>query len=200
MVATEKNLGYKSINNNGDIMGAYKMRRLSAVCVAVFVGALIAGTAAEAFEGNAQPGVRVYLAIPFGSDDSTKTTPAIGLRFGLSSDPLPYGSDSRDYGNVQAFNSVQLKFPGSNFDFRWSLDGKSSTIFNGLEVEETMNALYAAEGEGLFQGVFLPLAVIGSGIAIFVVAKGINSFLANIRECATARRAPQADVHYPNKV
>ena len=175
MVAIEKNLGYKSINGNGGIMGAYKMRKLSAICVAAFVAALVAGPAAEAFEGDAQPGVRVYLAFPFGPDDSTKTTPAIGLRFGLSSDPLPYGSDSRAYGNVQAFNSVQLiNVLGSNFDFRWRLDGRSSVEFNGLDVEKMMNSLYAANGESMLEGYVLPVAVVGAGVVIFAVVKEYN--------------------------
>ena len=174
MVAIEKNLGYKRFNDNGGITGAYQMRRLSAVCVAVFVAALVAGTAAEAFDGDAEPGVRVYLAFPFGPDKNKQTTPSIGFRIGLGSDALPYGENPRDYGNVQAFNSVQLKIPGSNFDFRWRLDGRSSVEFNGLDVEKTMNALYAANGESVLEGYLIPLAVVGGGIVIFVGAKEVN--------------------------
>ncbi len=150
------------------------MRRLSAVCVAVFVAALVAGTAAEAFEGDAQPGVRVYIAFPFGPDKKEQTTPSIGFRIGLGYDSLPYGEDPRDYGNAQAYNSSQLALPRGEFDFRWRLDGKSSTNFNGLDIENTMNALYAANGEDVIEGVIIPLAVVGGGIAIFVGAKGVN--------------------------
>ena len=171
MVATEKSLGYKSINNDGGITGAFQMRKLSAICVAAFVAALVAGTAAEAFEGDAQPGVRVYLAFPFDPDTTEQAAPSIGFRVGLGSDSLPYGAGSRAYGNAQTYNSSQLALPRGEFDFRWRLDGKSGTIFNGLDVEETMNALYAANGEDVMEGIVTPLAVIGGGIAIFAAAK-----------------------------
>ena len=174
MIAIEKNLGYKRFNDNGGITGAYQMRRLSAVCVAAFVAALVAGTAAEAFEGEAQPGVRFYLAFPFGPDKNKQATPSIGFRIGLGSDSLPYGEDPRDYGNAQAYNSSQLALPRGEFDFRWRLDGTSSTKFNGLDVEQTLGALYAANGEDAFEGVIIPLAVVGGGIAIFVGVKAAH--------------------------
>ncbi|MCH7929816.1 MAG: hypothetical protein IIA01_04860 [Proteobacteria bacterium] len=147
---------------------------MSAICVAAFVAALVAGTAAEAFEGDAQPGVRVYLAFPFGPDTNEQAAPSIGLRIGLGSDSLPYGADSREYGNAQAYNSSQLALPRGEFDFRWRLDGKSGTKFNGLDVEKTMNALYAANGESVLEGYLIPLAVVGGGIVIFVGAKEVN--------------------------
>ena len=150
------------------------MRGLSAICVAAFVAALVAGTAAEAFEGDAQPGVRVYLAFPFDPDTTEQAAPSIGFRVGLGSDSLPYGAGSRAYGNAQTYNSSQLALPRGEFDFRWRLDGKSGTIFNGLDVEQTLGALYAVKGEGGVEGVIIPLAVVGGGIAIFVGAKAAN--------------------------
>ncbi len=150
------------------------MRWLSAVGAAALVAALGAGTAAQAFEGDAQPGVRIYFTIPFGPDKKAQSTPAVGLRIGLGTDSLPYGEDPRDYGNVQAFNSVQLTLPRSELDFRWRLDGKSSTKFNGLDVERMVNALYARSGEDIVPGYVIPLAVIGAGVAVFAGAKEFN--------------------------
>lgn len=116
---------------------------------------------AFAFDSSLETHAQVYFAIPFGGTSKAAATP----RFGFSVD---YGNRLSD--SAGAYRTRRVK----NLDFQLNIAGEASVYSNGVNLTERLNALYAADGGGFVDAYLAPLAVISTGIIIFVIAKEFN--------------------------
>ena len=139
------------------------MKNFTVILAMLFtVSVTVSATApAFAFDSSLETHAQVYFAIPFGGTSKADAMP----RFGFSVD---YGNRLSE--GAGAYRTRQIK----NLDFQLNIAGDASVYSNGVNLTERLNALYAADGGGFVDSYLIPLAVIGTGIVIFVIAKEIN--------------------------
>ena len=140
-------------------MGAFPMKKFSVILAVLFT--LATTGQAFAFSGSAETNAQVYFAIPVGAQSKAEATP----RFGFSVD---YGQRLDD--NPGLYGPQRI----NRLDFRLNIAGDASVYSNGVNLTERLNALYAADGGGFVDAYLAPLAVISTGIVIFVIAKEFN--------------------------
>ncbi len=148
------------------------MKKLSVLLVVLF--AMTAGEA-FAFDWSSESSVQIYFAIPFGGPTRAEAMPRLGFNVGYGRDFVGYtghDDDSATFGRRSALGAEPITLPRGSFDFRLGIDGATDLYVNGRNVGERLNALNLEEN--IWEGWVIPLAVVGAGIGIFAIAKGVN--------------------------
>ncbi len=145
--------------------------------LSMFLAVLFAMTAGEAFafDRSSESSAQIYFAIPFGGPTKAEAMPRLGFNVGYGRDFVGYtGHDdtAAAFGRRSAFGAEPITIPRGSFDFRLGIDGTTELYVNGRNIGERLNALNL-EGD-VWEGWVIPLAVVGAGIGIFAIAKGVN--------------------------
>ena len=148
------------------------MMKLSVLLVVLF--AMTAGEA-FAFDRSNESSAQIYFAIPFGGPTKAEAMPRLGFIVGHGRDFVGYtghDDDGAAFGRRSAFGAEPITLPRGSFDFRLAIDGTTGFYMNGRNIGQRLNALNLEES--VWEGWVIPLAVVGVGIGIFAVAKGVN--------------------------
>lgn len=131
--------------------------------ISVLLAAPLAAAAGDAlaFDDSDKASVQVYFAIPLGAPSKQEATPWLGFR--VDRDGM-FTNDDRFVDDGATLTSLPAVL-----DLRFDLGGQTSLQLNGVDLEQRIQALYAAEGEGGLPAYVIPLAFAGA-IAITVIA------------------------------
>ncbi len=139
------------------------MKKLFVVALAL---ALLSGNA-FAFDPFGNSRAEVYFTIPFGGSSKTDATPRFGFRV------------DRTDGRMFVENGTPL--PPNFIDLSYNLDGVTTFNLNGINLQQSGQALYATDedddenGTGTLTSEYLiPIGVVAVGVGLFVAGNKNN--------------------------
>ena len=136
---------------------------MSAV-VALTALALVSGNA-FAFDPFGTSRAEIYFTIPFGGTTKADAMPRFGFRV------------DRTDGRMFAENGAAL--PPNFIDFTYNLDGVTTFNLNGVNLQQSGQALYATDDEENDTGTLtseylIPAGIVAVGVGLFVAGNALN--------------------------
>lgn len=127
----------------------------------------LASGSALAFDPFGNSRAEIYLTIPFGGSSKTDATPRFGFRI------------DRTDGRMFVDNGTPL--PANFIDLSYNLDGVTTFNLNGVNLQQSGQALYATDeddeenGTGTLTSEYLiPIGIVVIGVGLFVAGNKLN--------------------------